>query len=239
MLPSVDKSGILRIRQHDRRAVGGEQRKKLECGLDIADLREQALRLFRADRPDVGDRAAAQMRKLFPADRRCAGKVVSRIQKRSRKAERHESRSLRWLIRNQSRCFPSIDVSNAGEVEVGEPSVIVLRSHPRRCSFIRRHRGVCPCSRRRIAVPGRTPGSPQVWSAAAKRVRRRPASGDKAAQRLRGKRSEKTGSDYGKRDITKHGCDPSRPGNSFRRWAQHRQTRSDWTIVQRFIRMPF
>ena len=64
MLPGVGHRRVLAVGQHDWRAIGRQKGEKLHAGLEALDLREQRQRLFRLDRPDIGDRAFAEMGEL-------------------------------------------------------------------------------------------------------------------------------------------------------------------------------
>src|SRR6185312_13416298 len=65
ILPGVGDRRVLGVGEQDRRAVGVQQREQLQPGPNRRRLREQALRVLRADRLDIGDGAGAQMRQLL------------------------------------------------------------------------------------------------------------------------------------------------------------------------------
>jgi hypothetical protein len=49
LLPGIRDCGLATIGEHDRRAVGGVQRKQLQAGCDFGGLREQGRNVLRAD----------------------------------------------------------------------------------------------------------------------------------------------------------------------------------------------
>src|SRR6266550_2438485 len=68
MAPGVGDGSLAAVGQHDRRAVGGVQRIEQRARRKLRRLGKLLLHVLGADRPDIGDLAAAQERKPFRRD---------------------------------------------------------------------------------------------------------------------------------------------------------------------------
>ena len=65
VIPRICDRGFARIREHDRRAIGREQRKQIQAWRHLRRLREQSCNLFRTNRAQIGDATAAKLCKRF------------------------------------------------------------------------------------------------------------------------------------------------------------------------------
>src|ERR1051326_5483436 len=69
LAPGIRLRGLAAVGQHDRRAVGGVQCKKLQARFDMRRLRKQCRNVLGTDRLHIGNLSAAQMGEIFGGNR--------------------------------------------------------------------------------------------------------------------------------------------------------------------------